>query len=87
VKYMMTWSFAPEKFDAVKKRFGENAEPMDGITQISRWHEVGTGRGFRVIETDDPVALTKLNIYWSDLLVLKTVPVVDDEAAAKALFS
>ena len=59
---------------------------MDGIVQLGRWHIVGTQRGFRLVETDDPVALSKLSIYWSDLIDMQVVPVVDDEQIGKALF-
>ena len=85
MKYVITWTFTPENQKAAIKRFEENSEPMDGIKQIARWHIVGTKRGFRVIETDDPVALSKLSIYWADLLDMKVEPVVDDDEIGKAL--
>ena len=86
MKYMVTWHIAPENYKAVIKRFGEAKEPMDGIKDLGRWHETGTGGGVRLVETDDIVALTKLNLYWSDLLELKTTPVLNDEEASRALF-
>ena len=51
---------------------------------LGRWHIPGTGRGYALFETDDPVALAKQNLYWSDLADQKIVPVIDDEEAAKS---
>ena len=59
--------------------------PLEGITMLGRWHIPGTGRGYALFETDDPVALAKQNLYWSDLADQKIVPVIDDEEAAKSL--
>ena len=38
-----------------------------------------------MLKTDDPVAITKLQFYWADLVEMKIVPVVDDEVVAMAL--
>ena len=85
MKYMTTWNFTPENQKAIIERFAQNDEPMDGIVRLGRWHVLGTKRGFVLIETDDPVALSRLNIYWSDLFDLQIVPVIDDEQLNKAL--
>ena len=71
MKFMATWSTAPENQKAALERFQEGSEPMEGLTQLGRWNEVFTGRGFRLIETDDLVALTKNILYWSDLIEIK----------------
>ncbi len=60
---------------AAVQRWQQDSEPMDGIRQISRSLEV---------ETDDLVALAKNNPYWSDLMDIRTVPVIDDEEAMKS---
>ena len=84
MKYMITWVFTPESTMAVRERF-KDPEPMGGVKQLGRWHQVGTNRGFRLIETDDPVALSKLSIYWADLIDMKIVPVVEDDEIVEAL--
>ena len=52
---------------------------------MGRWHEMGTGKGYSLLEADDPVALSKYQLAWADLVDLKIVPVVGDEEIAKAL--
>ncbi len=84
MKYMTVWSIAPENVEACKKRFFES-EPLEGIKRIGRFSEFGTMKGFDLIESDDPVAISKLGFYWADLVDIKIVPVVGDEVTAKAL--
>lgn len=85
MKFMAEWYIKPEHFPAVLERFKEGTEPTDGFKSLGRYHQVGTGRGFRLIETDDPVSITKNNLYWADLIEIKVVPVVEDDQIAKAL--
>ena len=84
MKYMMTFSIAPGDVMATRKRFAE-PEPTEGIKLVGRWHEMGTSKGFALIETDDPVAISKFFVYWADLVDIKVVPVIDDEQMGKAL--
>ena len=84
MKYMTVWTVSQENDAAARKRFGE-PEPTDGIKVLGRWNECGTGKGYTLIETDDVVALSRLNLHWADLVDMKIVPVVDDEEIAKAL--
>ena len=46
---------------------------------------MGTGKGFSLLEADDPVALSKYQLAWADLVDLKIVPVVGDEEIETAL--
>lgn len=85
MKYMVTYSIAPENFEATKKRFFEDTEPLEGIKRLGRWNVFGTGKGFDLLETDDLVAMSKLSYYWSDLIDLKVEPVVEDEVNVKAM--
>ena len=83
MKFMVVWSIPKENLQAVSKRAQEDSEPLDGIEYLGRWHE-GTGRGYSLVETDDPVALNKLATYWADLIGAKIPPVVSDEELPKA---
>lgn len=83
--FMVTWSTAPENMKATINRFAEGDNTPEGIKQIGRWHEVGTGRGFRVIEAPDLVTVTKTTLLWSDLMDIEIVPVVNDEELGRAL--
>ena len=85
MKFMKVWSITPENMEAAGKRFGEGIEPPEGIKVLGAWHEVSTGKGVTLLETDDPVALTRESLQWSDLIDMKVVPVVDAEEIGKAL--
>ena len=56
----------------------------DGVTQITRWHDVPNGNGWVVVETDNQEALTSWIMSWSDSVIFPVVtPVVDDDTARK----
>ena len=83
MKYMKEWFIAPENMQAVLKRLAERPEPLEGIKMLGRWNILGTGRGYVLYETENPIALAKLNLYWSDLSEDKIVPVIDEEESAQ----
>ncbi len=86
MKYMTTFTIRPENIKAAIERFKETGGSAPaGVTLVGRWHEMGTGRGFALIESDDPVAVSKFAIGWSDLVDQTTVAVVDDAQIAAAL--
>lgn len=84
MKYMTIWSIRPENMQAVIKRFKEADPKVPGV-KVTRFHEMGTGRGFTLTESDDPVAVAKFALAWSDLVEQETVAVVDDAQVAEAL--
>lgn len=86
MKFMAVWSITPEQLPAVVKRFQQaDPQPDPGAKLLGRWHEMGTGKGFTLLEATDPVALSKYQLAWADLVDIKIVPVVEDEEIAKAL--
>jgi len=84
MKYITTWSIRPEHMKAVIKRFQEADTKIPGVT-MTRFHAMGTGRGFSLVESDDPVAVARLASAWSDLVDQQTVAVVGDAEIAAAL--
>ena len=85
MKYMNVWSIRPENSEATIKRFKEADPTVPGVKVIGRWHEMSTGHGFTLLESDDPVAVAKLTRAWGDVVEQKIVPVIDDAQAAAAL--
>jgi hypothetical protein len=86
MKFMGVWSVTPENWKAAIKRMKEaDPKPASGVRILGRWHEVGTGKGFTLVEADDLVALSRLVAQWSDLVDQKLVPVVVDEEIVKAV--
>jgi len=86
MKYMTTWTIRPENVKAAIARFKETGgQTPAGVTMIGRWHEMGTGRGVAVVESDDPVAVSKFSFTWADLLDQTTVAVIEDAQLAAAM--
>ena len=82
---MLIHSVTPENQQAVFKRAKENSAPTDGLKVLGAWTSLSTRRGFRVIETDDPLALKKSLNYWRDIIEIKVEPILDQEENLKAL--
>ena len=84
--YMAVWTFKPEHTPAIAERFRETgAVPPEGVTLIARWHDVAGGRGFGLARSDDPAAIARWCLQWSDLMSLEVIPVVNDETLAAVL--
>ncbi|MCP4206325.1 MAG: DUF3303 domain-containing protein [Shimia sp.] len=88
MKFLSIYKYKPEQAKDANSRYLESGgKPPEGIKIVGRWHDIGGGRGFTVIETDDPVALSKWSTEWDDLLSLEIVPVIDDQEAAAVMGS
>jgi len=86
MKYMVVWSISEANMAAAVKKFKKDPpEIPGGVILLGRWHEMGVGDGFSLFEADDPIALSKYLLAWSDLVDQKIYPVVNDEEAAQAL--
>jgi hypothetical protein len=84
MKYITVWTIRAENMKAAIKRFQEGDPKIPGV-KMTRFHELGTGHGFSLIESDDPVAVAKLGTAWSDLVDQKTVAVIEDAQVATYL--
>lgn len=84
MQYITTWTIRPENMAAAIKRFKEGDPKIPGV-KLTRFHAMGTGHGFSLVESDDPVAVARLGVAWSDLVDQETVPVVSDAEVAAAL--
>ena len=61
-----------------------DGEHPNGVTQISRWHDIPNGCGWIVVESDNQEALTSWIMGWSGQATFPIVtPVVDDNNARK----
>ena len=83
MKYMLIWSTTSENRQATVDRSLKNQAPKDGLKFLQQWISLSTGRGFVVIETDDPVALKKNTNYWRDIMDISVEPIIDIEEARK----
>ena len=86
MKYMVRWSIKEEHFAAVIERFTTaDPQPPEGLAMLGRWHEMGSGKGYSLFETDNPVALSRFVMKWADLVDQEVCAVVEDGEIAEAL--
>jgi len=85
MKYMTVFTIRPENQKAARERFLKGDTSFPGLKLVGRWFEGGTGHGYSLHETDDPVAIAKYGLYWNDLIDMKAVPVIDDAQMIAAL--
>ncbi|MCL7937781.1 MAG: DUF3303 domain-containing protein [marine benthic group bacterium] len=84
--YVTHWKIKEEHLEEAVARFS-NAPPEipAGVKMIGRWHAMGTGEGFSLMESDDPVAISSYVYAWADLVEQRVFPVIDDEGISKAM--
>jgi hypothetical protein len=86
MKFVLIWSYPPENRKAVLARFKDTGGmPPAGVKMLGRWHAIAGGKGVCVSESEDPIALGKWALEWSDLMSMEMYPAADDEQAAKYL--
>ena len=86
MKFITKWSIKEENFAAAVDRFANDPPTLpNGVTMHGRWHQMGSGDGFSLIEADDAIALSRYIHQWSDLVDQEVYAVVDDAEIAQAL--
>ena len=84
--FHVTYTIAVDQRDAAEGRFKETgALPPDGVTLVSRWHDVGGRHGFMVVESSDFTLVAAYMRGWNDLLTFDITPVVDDQQLAQIM--
>lgn len=79
-KYMINWHIPSGHYAEALDRFEQKGAPTPpGLKLLGRWHEPGSGRGYILVETDDPAIVAKHLMAWNDLVEHRTVPVIEDE--------
>lgn len=82
MKFLSTWSIRPGCMpEAVDRFLAGQAQPLEGVTLLGRWHKVDLSGGVSLSETDDPKALYEFAAMWSDLLEIHSSAVVEDADA------
>lgn len=86
MKFMVTWSIPPASYrEAVSRFLATGAVPPAGVKSLGRYHAVDISSGFHLLEADDPTVLYEHAAKWGDVLTIRIVPVLEDEAIAKVL--
>jgi len=77
--FMNIYTFEPGQRNAIVKRRMEKKGPAlaEGVKKVCEWLDVGGGRGFIVIEANDPKAVMTSVMGWDDLMKEEIVPLLD----------
>jgi hypothetical protein len=86
MKFLSTYNARPGCLPEVMKRFlSGQAQPMEGITLLGRWHKTDMSGGFSLSETDDPALLYEFALKWADVLEIHSSLVIEDAQAAPVI--
>ena len=84
MQFVIPYTYEPDKRDAIiKRRLEKGASFASGVKVIAEYSVIGGGRGFSVVEANDPKALLQSSLAWSDLLKVEILPVMDAEEVMK----
>ena len=77
--FMNIYTWEPGQRDALIKRRMEKKGPAfaKGLKKVHEWFDVSGGRGFMILEADDPKAMLASVMVWSDLMKEEIVPLVE----------
>jgi hypothetical protein len=82
--FMSIYTFEPAKRNEIIKRRMERGTALrEGVKVIGEWADLGGGRGFLLIEAEDPKVLMAGTLAWSDLMEIESVPVIQTEEVMK----
>ena len=82
--FMIMFQWEPGKTDEIMQRRMMESVPS-GVNVIKEWVALDTNIVFRLIDTNDPVALLKDSSIWADLGYTEMHPVMDSLDAMKLL--
>ena len=82
--FMCIYTFEPKEREAVVKRLVEKGSLIPlGVKLIGDWSVLAGGRMFRLIESDNPMAIAETSAAWVDLCKLEVIPVINTEERIK----
>jgi hypothetical protein len=82
--FMIMFQWEPGKTEEIMQRRMKESVPS-GVNVIKEWVALDTNIVFRLIDTNDPVALLKDSSIWADLGYTEMHPVMDSLDAMKLL--
>ena len=86
--FMCIYTYEPKEREAVVKRFIEKGSMVpQGVKLIGEWSVLAGGQMFRLIESDNPMAIAENSAAWVDLCKLEVIPVIKTEERIKFLSS
>lgn len=82
--FMTIYTWEPgHRNEVVKRRMQKGRLIPEGVRVLGEWTDLGGGRGFLLVESNDPQALMLGTRAWLDLMKMEAVPVMDTEESMK----
>jgi hypothetical protein len=82
--FMTIYTWDPgQRNELVKRRIEKGRVQREGVKVLGEWTDLGGGRGFLLVESNDPMALMSGTMAWGDLMKMEAVPVTDTEELMK----
>lgn len=76
--FMNIYTWEPSQRTAILKRRVERGLSLkQGVKLVGEWSDLNGGRGFLLVESNDPKALMSTVIGWSHLVKMEIVPVIE----------
>ncbi len=84
--FKLAWTHTPEARDTTVKQFmATGGMPPEGVSMLSRYHNLdGTG-GFAILDTTDSAALADYALDWNGLIKIEITAIMDDETISSVL--
>ena len=84
--FKLAWTHTPEARDTTIKQFmATGGMPPEGVSLLSRYHNLdGTG-GFAILDTTDSAALADYALDWNGLIKIEITAIMDDETISSVL--
>lgn len=85
MKFMISWSLYSESQHDTLALFSnmapeeEKALMGDNVRLIGRWHDVVSGEGVAIVESDNFEAVSAYALNWNRFMHMDITPVMDDE--------
>ena len=84
MQFISIFTWEPGKTAEIMEARAREEIP-EGVTVINEWLDLVGNTVFRLIETDDPVALMRISFPWSDLGYREMHPVMESKEALAIL--
>ena len=75
--FMNTYTWEPgQRNELLKRRMEKGMALSEGVKVLGEWTDLGGGRGFLLVESNDAKACMASTMVWSDLMKTEVVPVI-----------
>ena len=75
--FMNIYTFEPgQRNELLKRRMEKGLALREGVKLVGEWTDLGGGRGFSLVESNDPKAFIAGIMEWSDLMKIEAIPVI-----------